>query len=107
MPITEEGSQSSPESDVGTTNECDANENKTDPYCIKWGKDSQNDITVDQINGTKNKAGCVHQFSLHVETKLSYFNFFYSNNAQRIVLFPQQIMSYKQEEILLWHLENS
>ena len=50
MSTIEEGSQSGPESDVETTNECETNENEIDPYCIEWYKDFQNDITIDQRN---------------------------------------------------------
>ena len=35
---TEEGSQSDPESNLETKNECDANENEPDPYCVKQDK---------------------------------------------------------------------
>ena len=72
-PNTEECSQFNPESDVEETNECDANENETDPFCIEWDKDLQNGIAKDQRNGAKHKAACAHQSSFHVETKLSYF----------------------------------
>ena len=58
---TEEGSQSGPESDVENTNECDLNENETDPGHVEWDKHFQNDISIYLRNRTKNKAVCVCQ----------------------------------------------
>ena len=48
MPSIEEGFHSNPESNFETTNEYDANENKTDTCCIKWYKNSK--ITLLWIN---------------------------------------------------------
>ena len=80
---TEGGSQLNPKSDSETHNDWNANENKTVHYCIKWDNKLIDDVSVDQINGTKYKAACTHQSSLPIETKLDCFIFFLTQELMK------------------------
>ena len=106
VPIKESGSFLDPESDVETENECDANEDATDPHHIKRDKELADDATIDQLNVTKRESSCVRHSLLFVYSKLEYFNLFSPKNMQMNFLYPQQIRNWTQEDMMKYLFEN-